>query len=112
MTVLLLNAGSSSLKATLMEAVGARVLAHSLADWASSVTRYSYSGPDGKERAEDVSWRGHGEAVRRVVHDLMHVEPIALSERSALDAVGHRVVHGGEEPGEEHQQKSHHVPEQ
>jgi acetate kinase len=72
------------------------VVAGSLADWAGSVTRYHYAGPDGKERVESVPLRGHAEAVRRVLHDLRHAGPVALPERSTLAAVGHRVVHGGQ----------------
>jgi acetate kinase len=83
MRILLLNAGSSSLKCTLMETVNRKVIAHGLADWAGPVTHYQYAGPDGRERSEDVSWRGHAEAVRRVLHDLLHAEPVALPERSA-----------------------------
>jgi acetate kinase len=96
MNILLLNAGSSSLKATLMASPDGRVAAHGLADWAGSTTRYEYEGPDGKERSQDVPWRGHAKAVQRFVFDLMHAEPIALLDRSALAAVGHRVVHGGQ----------------
>jgi acetate kinase len=96
MNILLLNAGSSSLKCTLMEHAEGRIVARALADWAGSETRYQYAGPDGREHSEKVSWRGHAEAVRRFLHDLMHAEPIALPERSALAAVGHRVVHGGQ----------------
>ena len=96
MKVLLLNAGSSSLKCTLMEAADCSVVAHGLADWAGTVTHCKYVGPDGVEHSEEVAWRGHAEAVRRFVRDLMHAEPPALPERSALAAVGHRVVHGGE----------------
>jgi acetate kinase len=96
MNILLLNAGSSSLKCALMEAVNGQVIAHSLADWAGPVTHYEYAGPDGKERAEAVAWRGHAEAVRRVLHDLQHAEPVALAGHSTLAAVGHRVVHGGQ----------------
>ncbi len=95
MKVLLLNAGSSSLKCTLMESANSAVFASSLADWAGSVTHYRYAGPDGQEHSEEVPWRGHGEAVRRVLHDLMHAEPAALPDQSTLGAVGHRVVHGG-----------------
>jgi acetate kinase len=96
MNILLLNAGSSSLKCTLMEPADGRVVACSLVDWAGSETHYKYAGPDGREHAEKVSWRGHADAVRRVLHDLMHAEPIALPKPSALAAVGHRVVHGGQ----------------
>ena len=69
MKILLLNAGSSSLKATLVEAGGA-VLAAGHADWAGSATRYEYAAPEGEKRAEDVPWRGHADAVRRFVFDL------------------------------------------
>lgn len=96
MNILLLNAGSSSLKCTLMEPADGRVVAYGLADWAGSATQYKYAGPDGREQTEKVSWRGHADAVRRVLHDLMHTEPITLPEPSALAAVGHRVVHGGQ----------------
>ncbi len=96
MKVLLLNAGSSSLKCTLMEAANRKVIVQGLADWAGLVTRYQYTGPDGQEQSEEVSWGGHAEAVRRVLHDLRHAEPAALPERSTLAAVGHRVVHGGQ----------------
>src|SRR6516165_10268019 len=96
MNILLLNAGSSSLKCTLMEATNGTAIARGLADWAGSATHYQYAGPDGREHSENVSWRGHADAVRRVLHDLRYAEPAALPERSALAAVGHRVVHGGE----------------
>src|SRR5262249_1556322 len=139
MNILLLNAGSSSLKGTLMECPasvplsprggegkpsslppgggegkwsplspaagergrgegidGAVVVAHCLADWAGSPTRYQYAGPDGKERSEEVPWRGHAKAVERFVFDLMHKEPAVLPDRTGLAAVGQRVVHGGQ----------------
>jgi acetate kinase len=96
MRILLLNAGSSSLKAALMESAGQTVIAHGEADWASSRTHYQYSGPDGAVHSDEVGWRGQGEAARRVVHDLTHISPVALPDRSGLAAVGHRVVHGGE----------------
>ena len=95
MNILLLNAGSSSLKGTLVESANGKGSARGLADWAGSVTHYQYVGPDGREHCEDVSWRGHADAVRRLLHDLMHAEPIALRDRASLAGVGHRVVHGG-----------------
>src|SRR5262249_47032327 len=96
MKVLMLKAGSSSLKCTVMAAADCTVIADSLTDWAGAATHYRYAGPDGKNRSEDVSWKGYAPAVQRVLYDLTHVEPVALSERSALAAVGHRVVHGGQ----------------
>lgn len=89
MTILLLNAGSSSLKATLRDTATGTVVARSLADWAGTATRYEQDGPDGERHCEEVPWRGHTEAVRRFAADL------PAARRADLAAVGHRVVHGG-----------------
>jgi acetate kinase len=94
--ILLLNAGSSSLKCTLMEPSNGAVIAHGLADWAAQATRYEYTAPNGRKNSEEVTWKGYADAVRRFLHDLTHAEPSALSDLSSLAAVGHRVVHGGE----------------
>ena len=96
MNILLLNAGSSSLKATLMDSADGAVVAHGLADWAGSATHYRFENARGESRAEDVPWKGHAPAVHRFVLDLTHVEPVALPNGSGLAAVGHRVVHGGQ----------------
>src|SRR5215207_7479397 len=95
MQVLLFNAGSSSLKATLMESAGEAVVASGTAEWSGAMTRYKYVGPGGTGHAEDVRWKGHAQAVRCFVSDLTGTEPVVLPDRSALAAVGHRVVHGG-----------------
>lgn len=95
MKILLLNAGSSSLKATVVESGDGQAVASGLADWAGSVTHYRYVGPDGDERSVEVPWKGHAKAVQRFVLDLIQVKPAALPDLSALTAVGHRVVHGG-----------------
>ena len=75
--ILLLNAGSSSLKCTLMEAPQGKVIASAVTDWAGSATsgtwhRMARSTPKRKP-GKDI-----GEAVRRVLHDLRHAEPVAL----------------------------------
>jgi acetate kinase len=98
MNILLLNAGSSSLKCTLMESVDGRVVARGLADWAGSKTYYQFAGSDGPKRSEEVPWRGHARAAHHFLHDLLHAGPVVLPEGSALAAVGHRVVHGGPFP--------------
>jgi acetate kinase len=96
MNILLLNAGSSSLKGTLVQPADGKTVASCTADWAGSATRYQYVGPDGEERFEEVPWKGHARAVQRFVSDLLHADPIALPNHSGLAAVGHRVVHGGQ----------------
>ena len=95
MKVLLFNAGSSSLKATLVEASDGIEIASGSADWAGFVTRYRYAGRDNKEHSEEVPWKGHAKAVQRFLLDLTQVIPAALPDLKSLGAVGHRVVHGG-----------------
>jgi acetate kinase len=95
MKVVLLNAGSSSLKATLAESTDGTTLASGLTDWAGSATRYKYVCGAGSAHSEEVPWKGHAEAVNRFMLDLTTREPIVLADRSDLDGIGHRVVHGG-----------------
>jgi acetate kinase len=94
-SVLLLNAGSSSLKGVLIRGEDRRVLARASADWAGPVTRYQCSGPGIEIGPTEVAWRGHAEALRQAVGDL---EPAraGLEQASSLTAVGHRIVFGGE----------------
>jgi acetate kinase len=94
--VLLLNAGSSSLKATLMEAEDRAIIGQASADWAGSVTRYDSSSPHGERASEEVPWRGHAEAVRRSIADLIPTRNGSSDDSGGLAAVGHRIVFGGE----------------
>jgi acetate kinase len=89
MRVLLLNAGSSSLKCVLLEAEDRTVVGRASADWAGPVTRYQCSGLGDGHDAGEVPWKGHAEAVRHALRDLAPAS-------AALAAVGHRIVFGGE----------------
>jgi acetate kinase len=53
MNILLHNAGSSSLKGTLMESADTGVIAGGQGDWVGSVTRYQYAGAACPERSEE-----------------------------------------------------------
>jgi acetate kinase len=84
MLVLVINSGSSSLKYQVRDLEAGSVLAEGL------VERIGM-GNGGDGDGEIVGPRDHAEALEQVDADI-HA---ALGER-ALDAVGHRVVHGGE----------------
>lgn len=71
------------------------IIAHAQADWAGTTTRYEFTSSAGNNQSEDVSWRGHAEAVRRFLLDLSRWEPDQFGNGENLIAVGHRVVHGG-----------------
>jgi acetate kinase len=85
--ILLLNAGSSSLKCTFVESGSRDVLAQASADWAGADTHYERIGPGAERISEIVAFRRHRDAVRRILEDLRATRP---------DAVGHRIVHGGD----------------
>jgi acetate kinase len=89
---LLVNAGSSGLKCTLLDSDGNVVVGRAAADWAGASTRYDREGPGGDRFSGEVPWRGHGEAARRAIADL-----VPAGEGGPRPAgVGHRIVHGGD----------------
>jgi acetate kinase len=96
MSVLLLNAGSSSLKATLLSPEDRAVIGQASADWAGPVTRYEFARSGEQRVAEEVPWRGHAAAVQRTLADLTPTRKSARTDSGALAAVGHRIVFGGE----------------
>lgn len=95
MSILLLNAGSSSLKCSLMDSASESLIAQALADWAGTATRYRFEIPGGEVLSEVVDWRGHAAGVRRIVADLRQRLPVSQTGNAPVLAVGHRVVHGG-----------------
>lgn len=93
MFILLLNAGSSSLKGTLVHSETGLPHANLMVDWVTFPTHYRLDGPMGPIRDEQVHWKGYSQAVHQMIADLV---PEILPDVSHLIAVGHRVVHGGE----------------
>lgn len=92
-----MNAGSSSLKCSLMDSKELEVLARATVDWAGDTVRYERVGPDDERRSERAPFRGRADAVRRLLHDLGLAEDGSGKEgKQPPAAVGHRVVHGGE----------------
>jgi acetate kinase len=96
MKILVLNAGSSSLKYQLIDMPAGDVLSKGLVDKIGiegSVIKHV--GPDGK--SEHVEYLAdHAVAMQKVLALLTHPEHGVLKALTEIDAVGHRVVHGGE----------------
>lgn len=89
MQILALNAGSSSLKFSLVATDGEHRIAHGRAEWASEPTRYTFGVAGDDSIRIETDWSDVGNAIRRVVSDLRR-KNIAI-----IEAVAHRVVHGG-----------------
>ena len=97
MKVLVINAGSSSLKYQLLDTDSQNVLAKGLCERIGIDGKFTYKAP-GKETidAKNVAMPTHSEAIQAVLDAL--VDPVGgvIASMSEIDAVGHRVVHGGE----------------
>jgi len=89
--VLIINSGSSSLKFSFLEACGGTVLAAGIAERLNTdEATFKVTAPDGSRREERVAGGGHRMAIQ------MAVELLTREIKLDVDAVGHRVVHGGE----------------
>ncbi|CAH0118797.1 MULTISPECIES: acetate/propionate family kinase [unclassified Paenibacillus] len=97
MKILVINAGSSSLKYQLYDMKDESVLAKGLVErigMDSSILKHE---PAGRAEISEVSEiLDHTTAVRKVLDILTDEEHGVLSSVSEIEAVGHRVVHGGE----------------
>ena len=97
MNILVINAGSSSLKYQLLNPDTQEVLAKGLCERIGIDGKFTYK-PTGKDpiKAADVAMPTHSEAIQAVLNALVDPEKGVISSMKEIDAVGHRVVHGGE----------------
>ncbi|MDI9497354.1 MAG: acetate kinase [Bacillota bacterium] len=97
MIILVVNAGSSSLKYQLMDSEDGRVLAKGLAERIGiNGSQIKYSRPGAEQLVEVLELPNHSVAMQRVLELLTSPECGVVETMDAIDAVGHRVVHGGE----------------
>lgn len=95
MKVLVVNAGSSSLKYQLVDVFKNKVLAKGLCERVGSKDSYIKHGADKEERIFEQYMENHEEALRIVFEALIHSERSGITSLDQIDAIGHRVVHGG-----------------
>lgn len=97
MKVLVINAGSSSLKYQLLETETASVLAKGLAERIGiEGSLLSYKKEGGEKIVREIPMPSHTEAIKGVLSLLTDPEVGAIKDMKEIEAVGHRVVHGGE----------------
>ncbi len=95
MKVLVVNAGSSSLKYQLFDTSDNSVLAKGICERigiGGEITHKMSGRPDYKETVEMVD---HTEATKVLIRVLTDPEVGCISDMSEIEAVGHRIVHGG-----------------
>lgn len=99
MNILVINAGSSSLKYQLLNPETGVLLAKGLCERIGIDGKFTYKPQiDGKKKldAVDVEMPSHSEAIQAVLDALVDKDNGVIGSMKEIDAVGHRVVHGGE----------------
>ena len=96
MNILIINAGSSSLKYQLMDPDTGNVAAKGLCERIYIDGRLTHKVGDSKV-VKDIAMPSHSEAIQAVLSIL--VDPVhgVIKSVDEIDAVGHRVLHGGME---------------
>ncbi len=96
MNVLVINCGSSSLKYQLIDSVSENVLAKGLCERIGIDGRLVYQ-PAGWDKIKtDYDMPDHKAAIQYVLDALVNPENGVISSLDEVQAVGHRIVHGGE----------------
>lgn len=97
MKILVINCGSSSLKFQLIDSEAGKCLAKGLCERIGiEGSRIAYT-PDGGEKEEkQTPMPDHTEAIRLVLEALTNPKTGVVGSLEEIQAVGHRVVHGGE----------------
>ena len=96
MNVLVINCGSSSLKYQLINSDSEEVLAKGLCERIGIDGRLVYQKEGLDKEITEAPMPTHKEAIQMVLDALVNPKTGALESLSQIDAVGHRVVHGGE----------------
>ena len=96
MKVLVVNAGSSSLKYQLFDTATESVLAKGICERIGIDGRIEHrKGENGEKIKVEIPMPDHAVATDIVVKYLTDAETGVISDMSEIEAVGHRVVHGG-----------------
>lgn len=95
--ILVINAGSSSLKYQLFDTETQEVLAKGLCERIGIDGKVKHNVPGRDPYIEEVEMKNHGDATRIVIRLLTEGDMAVLTSFSEINAIGHRVLHGGSE---------------
>lgn len=95
MKVLVINAGSSSLKYQLFDMSTEKMLAKGICDRIGVDGAFQHKTADGREKKVSIEIKNHVDAFRLVTSALVDKEIGVISELSEITAIGHRIVQGG-----------------
>ena len=96
MKILVINAGSSSLKFQLIDMDDESVIAKGICEEIGGKSGFKYKVPGREDYKVAVSLPTHAEALQLVLDTLVDEKLGVISSVDEISAVGHRVLHGGE----------------
>lgn len=96
MKILVINAGSSSLKYQLIDMDSKEVMAKGLCERIGIDGSLLNHTVNGNKLQIPTEMKNHAQAIKAVIAALLDKEHGVISDMSEISAVGHRVVHGGE----------------
>lgn len=96
MNVLVINCGSSSLKYQLINSESEAVLAKGICERIGIDGRLVYQKTGLDKEITESDMPTHKQAIKVVIEALVNEKTGAIKSLSEIDAVGHRLVHGGE----------------
>ena len=96
MKILVINCGSSSLKYQLIDMEGEKVLCKGLCERIGMESSMITHEANGHKATTPAIFPTHTEAFTEVVKKMTTGEGKVIDSVSEIDAIGHRVVHGGE----------------
>lgn len=95
MKVLVVNAGSSSLKYQLFDTATGQVPAKGICERIGIDGKIDHKCADGRRWTEDIAMPNHSVATKIVVDALTSKDYGCLTSMDEIEAIGHRIVHGG-----------------
>ncbi len=96
MNILVVNCGSSSLKYQLIDSETEQVLAKGLCERIGIDGRLTYQPAGGEKEITEAAMPTHNEAIQMVLDALVNDKTGVIKSLDEINAVGHRIVHGGE----------------
>ena len=96
MKILVINAGSSSLKFQLIDMENESVIAKGICEEIGGKSGFKFKVPGREDYKVAVSLPTHAEALQLVLDTLVDEKLGVISSVDEISAVGHRVLHGGE----------------
>jgi len=96
MIVLAMNCGSSSLKYQLIDSANENVLAKGYCERIGIDGHFVYQPTGKREEVRDYDIPTHREAIMLALYSMKSKKSGAIKDLTNIDAVGHRIAHGGE----------------